>query len=287
MNGGTEERNPPRRLLSVAGAAETLGISTSGVKRLIRSGGLLTIEVGVAVRLPLAAIDRLVQAKAHDEKPGDVQGVVDVLATLDELRAGQAQLLQEARRLREDIANLLKKQDQRPRDESLLTVKDVAELLIVSQHTVYGWAERREGPPFSRIGRTLRFRRRDVLDWLEANRQEPPYWRVELESRRRAEAGLRRQEVELEEEWTTADAPGLLDNVGVAVILDVPVGTVDGWRFSGRGPRWARMGGVVRYRADDVRGWLLEERELQAKRTDRRFRRIDCDAALERLEAGA
>lgn len=29
---------------------------------------------------------------------------------------------------------------------------------------------------------------------------------------------------------------------------------------------------------------LIEERELQAKRTDRRFRRIDCDAALARLE---
>lgn len=71
------------------------------------------------------------------------------------------------------------------------------------------------------------------------------------------------------------------------MILDVPVGTVDGWRFAGRGPRWARMGGVVRYRTDDVRAWLQEEREVQAKRTDRRFRRIDCDAALTRLEARA
>ncbi len=28
-------------------------------------------------------------------------------------------------------------------------------------------------------------------------------------------------------------------------------------------PRWARMGGVVRYRIDDVRAWLPEEREVQ------------------------
>ena len=84
-----------------------------------------------------------------------------------------------------------------------------------------------------------------------------------------------------------ADAPGLLDPVGLAVILDVPVGTVDGWRFTGRGPRWARVGGVVRYRTDDIRAWLLEEREVQAKRTDQRFRRIDYDAALERLDASA
>jgi hypothetical protein len=45
------------------------------------------------------------------------------------------------------------------------------------------------------------------------------------------------------------------------------------------------MGGVVRYRIDDVRAWLPEEREVLAKRTNRRFRRIDCGAALERLEA--
>jgi chorismate mutase len=31
----------------------------------------------------------------------------------------------------------------------------------------------------------------------------------------------------------------------------------------------------------------LEEREVQAKRTDRRFRRIDFEAALERLDARA
>jgi len=45
--------------------------------------------------------------------------------------------------------------------------------------------------------------------------------------------------------------------------------------LTGRGPRWARMGGVVRYRTDDVRAWLLQEREAQAERKDRRFRRID------------
>lgn len=287
MKEGTEQNDSPRRLLSIAGAAKTLGISPSGVKRLIRSGVLPTVKVGDAVRIPLPAIDRLLQAKAPEGNPGDVQGTVDMLATLEEVRASQVQLLQQIQGLREDIATFLRKQSQRPRDESLLTVKDVAELLSVSQHAVYGWAQRGEGPPFTRIGRSLRFRRREVLDWLEATRQEPPNWRVELESRRRAEARLHHREVELEEERVMADAPELLDPVTLAAILDVPVATVDGWRFTGRGPRWAGMGGVVRYRTDDVRTWLLEEREVQAKRTDRRFRRLDCDGALERLEARA
>jgi hypothetical protein len=47
-----------------------------------------------------------------------------------------------------------------------------------------------------------------------------------------------------------ADAPELDDPVRLAVILDVPAGRADGWRFTGRGPRWARMGGVLRYRTD-------------------------------------
>jgi hypothetical protein len=81
-----------------------------------------------------------------------------------------------------------------------------------------------------------------------------------------------------------ADAPELDDPVRLAVILDVPAGRADGWRFSGRGPRWARM------RAPPppdrrVSAWLLEERDVQAGRTDRRVRQIDWGAALERLEA--
>jgi hypothetical protein len=47
--------------------------------------------------------------------------------------------------------------------------------------------------------------------------------------------------------WQTP--PELDDPVRLAVILDVPAGRADGWRFTGRGPRWGRMGGVLRYRA--------------------------------------
>jgi excisionase family DNA binding protein len=108
MDEGTEQAGSSRRFLWVAGAAKEFGISTPGVKRLIRSGALPTIEMGEAVRIPLAAIDRLVQGEAHKGERGDVRGVVDALATLDELRAGQAELLREVQRLREDVAGFLK-----------------------------------------------------------------------------------------------------------------------------------------------------------------------------------
>src|SRR5918999_194352 len=41
----------------------------------------------------------------------------------------------------EEIATFLKKQNQRPREESLLTVKEVASSSASFQHAVYGWAE--------------------------------------------------------------------------------------------------------------------------------------------------
>jgi excisionase family DNA binding protein len=121
---------------------------------------------------PFPTIERLPQAP--EGKPERVQGFLEVSATLEELRGGQARLLQEVQGMREDIATFLKKQNQRPRDESLLTVKEVAELLSVSQHAIYGLAERGEGPPFTRIGRSLRFRRRDVLDCWRPIVKSPP-----------------------------------------------------------------------------------------------------------------
>jgi excisionase family DNA binding protein len=74
MDEGTEQAGSSRRLLWVAGAAKEFGISTPGVKRLIRSGALPTIEMGEAVRIPLAAIDRLVQAEAHKGEEGTSGG---------------------------------------------------------------------------------------------------------------------------------------------------------------------------------------------------------------------
>lgn len=139
--------------------------------------------MGDAIRIPLAAIDRLIQAKVHDAKPAIVEVAVDVFSTLESCARSRRNSSRPSNSSREQIADFLKGQKERPRNESLLTVKEEAGLLSVSQHAVYGWAERGEGPPFTRMGRTLRFRPRDVLEWLEANRQEPPNWRVELESR--------------------------------------------------------------------------------------------------------
>ena len=52
---------------------------------------------------------------------------------------------------------------------SLLTIEEVAEFLRVSKTSVYRLVERRE-LPFHRVGRTLRFTRKDLETYLAAGR---------------------------------------------------------------------------------------------------------------------
>jgi excisionase family DNA binding protein len=52
---------------------------------------------------------------------------------------------------------------------SLLTIEEVAECLRVSKTSVYRLVERRE-LPFCRVGRTLRFTRKDLETYLAARR---------------------------------------------------------------------------------------------------------------------
>jgi excisionase family DNA binding protein len=50
--------------------------------------------------------------------------------------------------------------------DRLLTVDDLAEYLEVPVATIYAWSYRRQGPLGFRVGRHLRFRQRDVEDWI-------------------------------------------------------------------------------------------------------------------------
>lgn len=53
------------------------------------------------------------------------------------------------------------------RRDRLLTVQELAEYLDVPVATLYQWRYRREGPPGFRVGRHVRYRWRDVQEWIE------------------------------------------------------------------------------------------------------------------------
>ena len=58
-------------------------------------------------------------------------------------------------------------------DEPLMTETQVAEYLQVAPGTPSGWRSRGVGPPFFKFGNLIRYRRSDVLAWLEQQRIDP------------------------------------------------------------------------------------------------------------------
>jgi DNA-binding transcriptional MerR regulator len=54
-------------------------------------------------------------------------------------------------------------------DDHLLTELQAASLLNLSVRTLQAWRARGAGPPFVKAGRAIRYRRRDLLRWLDNN----------------------------------------------------------------------------------------------------------------------
>ena len=44
----------------------------------------------------------------------------------------------------------------------------------------------------------------------------------------------------------------------LAVLLDVPISTIEHWRSEGKGPRFAKLGRHVRYTDASVSAWIAE-----------------------------
>ena len=53
--------------------------------------------------------------------------------------------------------------------DSLLTEVQAAEFLALSVRTLQSWRLRGGGPRYVKCGRACRYRRRDLLEWMEAN----------------------------------------------------------------------------------------------------------------------
>lgn len=54
-------------------------------------------------------------------------------------------------------------------DIKFLTVEDVAEMLQVTRTTIYNL--KKQGLPFIKLGKNIRFDEEDVVDWVRSNRQ--------------------------------------------------------------------------------------------------------------------
>jgi excisionase family DNA binding protein len=129
-----------------------------------RSGDPVTVDADVAQE---------VATRGHTGGVGDA---VQALAT--SLQAASVALQQASQHLQVHLAagsetSLYASVDQRdaqPQLEPLLTVKDVAHLLSVTEKTVREWKAKGDMPvPFD-LGGVIRWERAEVLDWLASRR---------------------------------------------------------------------------------------------------------------------
>lgn len=54
-------------------------------------------------------------------------------------------------------------------NDTLLAEMQAADLLNLSSRTLQAWRAKGVGPAFVRAGRAIRYRRRDLIAWVESN----------------------------------------------------------------------------------------------------------------------
>jgi excisionase family DNA binding protein len=64
-------RTPSRRLVSVAEAAEVLGLSVASIRRLVRTGTLPAVRLTRRLRIDVRDLDRLVEQAKDPYSPMD------------------------------------------------------------------------------------------------------------------------------------------------------------------------------------------------------------------------
>jgi len=57
--------------------------------------------------------------------------------------------------------------------DDLLVEAQAAELLVMSVRTLQSWRHKDRGPPFVRVGRNIRYRYGDVLEWIRMKTISP------------------------------------------------------------------------------------------------------------------
>jgi len=71
--------------------------------------------------------------------------------------------------------------------------------------------------------------------------------------------GRQRQPSEEHEMATASTLETLLTEHDVAFVTGMSVASVRRWRYTGRGPRYLKIGSAVRYRPEEVTAWIEQQ----------------------------
>lgn len=73
-----------------------------------------------------------------------------------------------------DRSNRQRRMEAQRIDKEFLTISELAELLGVKVHTIYEWNSVGAGPAYYKIGRYVRYRKKDIEAWLATRRPAGP-----------------------------------------------------------------------------------------------------------------
>ena len=60
-----------------------------------------------------------------------------------------------------------------PNHLQLLTRQEVEEVFAISKRYLETSGTQKNGPRFVRVGRSIRYRMQDIIDWIDANTEQP------------------------------------------------------------------------------------------------------------------
>lgn len=52
-------------------------------------------------------------------------------------------------------------------NDELLTIDEAAEILTIKAHTLNEWRRLKKGPPYVKIGVSVRYKKSDISNWIE------------------------------------------------------------------------------------------------------------------------
>lgn len=120
------------------------------------------------------------------------------------------------------------------KEKEFVKESTAAKLLDVTPQTIRMWRYREAGPPFVRIGRTIRYNVEQIRKWAKERTVYPT----------RTPTGK-----------PAFDKKKYLSPRQVSDLLGFSLVTLQSWRTRGEGPPWIRIGRRVYYEPDEILGY--------------------------------
>ena len=146
------------------------------------------------------------------------------------------------------------------KEKTIFTERDAARFLSVSEGTLSNWRSRKKGPLFSRLGRIVRYRKKD----LEAFKEETNHKGKYNHPRNTVVEASKSNNIEIYDGESFENEH--FNETSAADYLALTRRTLRNWRYAKEGPAYVKVGRYIRYRKNDLNDYIdrcMEHIEVQ------------------------